>query len=191
MEPDFFLVIDFEATCADGGSIPRQHMEIIEIGAVMVAAATFRVVDEFQSFIKPVRHPALTSFCTALTSIRQSDVDTAPTFPEAMRRFKPWLCRYGGFVFGSWGDYDQRQLRQDCDFHQLPYPISASHLNLKRLFAERRGFAKRPGLGDALRLAGLDFAGTPHRGIDDARNIARLLPYIFGSRGATAIPEPG
>ena len=58
--------------------------------------------------------------------------------------------------------------------------MGASHLNLKRLFTERQSLAKKPGLGKALRLAGLDFDGTPHRGIDDARNIARLLPYIFG-----------
>jgi inhibitor of KinA sporulation pathway (predicted exonuclease) len=27
---------------------------------------------------------------------------------------------------------------------------------------------------------GLTFEGTAHRGIDDARNMARLLPWIFG-----------
>ena len=30
------------------------------------------------------------------------------------------------------------------------------------------------GVGGALRYLGLEFEGTPHRGIDDARNIARI-----------------
>ncbi len=36
------------------------------------------------------------------------------------------------------------------------------------------------GVGQALRRVGLRFEGTPHRGIDDARNIVRLLPYALG-----------
>jgi inhibitor of KinA sporulation pathway (predicted exonuclease) len=186
MHPEFFLVIDFEATCSDDGSVPRDHMEIIEIGAVMVAAAAFQVIGEFQSFVRPIRHPALTPFCTTLTSIRQSDVDSAPTFPGVVQQFKKWLYQHYGFVFASWGDYDFNQLQQDCDFHQVPYPISAPHVNLKLRFAQRQELTKKPGLGDAVRLAGLDFLGSHHRGIDDARNIARLLPFIFGNQRIVA-----
>lgn len=178
--PDFYLVIDFEATCCNQNSVPREHMEIIEIGAVMVDAKTLAVVDEFQSFIRPVRHPELTPFCTQLTSITQADVNAAPDFAQFVASFKVWLYRYQNFVFCSWGDYDFKQLRQDCAFHQLPSPISAPHMNVKRIMAERQKLAKKPGLGDAVRFAGLRFSGTAHRGIDDARNIARLLPWIFG-----------
>ena len=180
VQPERYLVIDFEATCCDKGTVPREHMEIIEIGAVMVEAADLQVVDEFQSFVRPTRHPKLTSFCTGLTSIGQRDVDAAPVFKDVIANFKAWLYRYSGFVFCSWGDYDLKQLRQDCDFHKVPYPISAPHLNVKRLMVERQQLSKKPGLGEAVRLAGLEFSGTHHRGIDDARNIARLLPYVFG-----------
>jgi inhibitor of KinA sporulation pathway (predicted exonuclease) len=180
MQPNFYLVIDFEATCSDKGEVPREHMEIIEFGCAMVSAAGFQIVDEFQSFVRPIRHPRLTAFCQQLTSIRQQDVDAAPGFPEVVKDFKAWLYRYSEFVFCSWGDYDLKQLRQDCEFHKVPYPISASHINVKRLMAERQRLPKKPGLGEAIRLAGLEFSGTHHRGIDDARNIARLLPYIFG-----------
>jgi inhibitor of KinA sporulation pathway (predicted exonuclease) len=34
-------------------------------------------------------------------------------------------------------------------------------------------------MAQALQLAGLPLEGTHHRGIDDARNIAKLLPYIL------------
>ena len=53
MKPDKYLVIDFEATCCDQGTIPPDKMEIIEIGAVMVDAGDLKPVDEFQSFVRP------------------------------------------------------------------------------------------------------------------------------------------
>jgi inhibitor of KinA sporulation pathway (predicted exonuclease) len=175
-----YLVIDFEATCCDRGTVPRDAMEIIEFGVAMVDSSDFRIVDEFQSFVRPVRHPALTGFCTQLTSIVQADVDAAPSFPECVAAFATWLSHYRDFAFCSWGDYDRTQLQQDCDFHRIRNPISAPHRNVKRLFSQRQSRAKRDGLSDAVRAAGLRFAGTHHRGIDDARNIARLLPFVFG-----------
>jgi inhibitor of KinA sporulation pathway (predicted exonuclease) len=177
---DYYLVIDFEATCCDRGSVPHEQMEIIEIGAVMVEAQQLQVLSEFQSFVRPVRHPELTSFCMQLTSITQQQVDVAPAFGEVMTTFEQWLYRFGSCVFCSWGDYDRNQLQQDCTFHDLPYPIDAPHLNLTRQMTQRQHFTKKLGLGAAVRLAGLEFTGTHHRGIDDARNIARLLPYIVG-----------
>jgi inhibitor of KinA sporulation pathway (predicted exonuclease) len=35
-------------------------------------------------------------------------------------------------------------------------------------------------MAQALRLAEIELQGTHHRGIDDARNIARLMPFILG-----------
>jgi inhibitor of KinA sporulation pathway (predicted exonuclease) len=176
-----YLVIDFEATCCDRGSVPREQMEIIEIGAIMLDAGDFHVLDEFQSFVRPVRHPTLTAFCTRLTTIAQRDVDDAPTFVPFIGALQSWLERYSHYAFCSWGDYDRKQLQRDCDFHRIANPIDAPHINLKRAFADRYQLKRPPGLGDAIRLAGLQFDGTAHRGIDDARNIARLLPYIFAS----------
>lgn len=174
-----YLVIDFEATCCDLGSVPREQMEIIEIGAVMTDS-DFCVLDEFQSFVKPVRYPRLTPFCTALTTIRQQEVDAAPAFPECIAAFAEWLHPYCDAAFCSWGDYDRRQLQQDCDFHGIPYPAPALHLNLKAMFSEHAGMKKKFGLSAAIEKAGFAFTGTQHRGIDDARNIARLLPFVLG-----------
>ncbi|MFZ6743790.1 exonuclease domain-containing protein [Undibacterium sp. JH2W] len=174
-----YLVIDFEATCCDQGSVPREHMEIIEFGCVMVDASDFVIVSEFQSFVRPARHAQLTAFCRSLTSISQQEVDAAPGFKEVVTQFKHWLYQYQDFVFCSWGDYDRKQLQQDCGFHRVPNPIGAAHINLKPLMSERFNLNKKLGLGQAIRHAGLEFSGTAHRGIDDARNIARLLPFLF------------
>lgn len=177
---DYYLVLDLEATCCDQETIKRYQMEIIEIGAVMVAAQNLNVIDEFQTFIKPVRHPALTQFCKSLTSITQEQVDQAPGYVEAIALLKQWLSNYPNAVFGSWGDYDRNQFKQDSKFHNVPFPIAYPHVNLKQLFSETQGLPKRYGMAEALQLAGIELEGTHHRGIDDARNIAKLLPFILG-----------
>jgi 3'-5' exoribonuclease 1 len=176
------LVLDLEATCCDLQNIPRHQMETIEIGAVMVDRNSLAIVDEFQTFIKPIRHPILTDFCTQLTSIAQTQVDTAPTFPDAIKLWQPWLSKFDRTIFGSWGDYDRKQLQQDSKHHRidLPYPVSSNHINLKEQFSIAQKLNKRYGMAQALDLAGVKLVGTHHRGIDDARNISQLLPYVLG-----------
>jgi inhibitor of KinA sporulation pathway (predicted exonuclease) len=176
--PTHFLVIDLEATCDDGGRIPEKIMEIIEIGAVLVDASTLEPVGEFQTFVRPVIRPKLTAFCTELTTIRQADVDGAPTFPDAIEA----LARFQGdrnALFCSWGDYDRKQFEIDAARWGVPLPLKG-HMNLKKRFSATLGEATRYGMSSALERVGLPLTGTHHRGIDDARNIAKLLPYLLG-----------
>ena len=174
-----FLVIDLEATCCDDDSFPRTEMEAIEIGAVIVCPETFQPIDEFQTFIRPVRNPMLTDFCCNLTGISQQQVDGAPLFPAALQSLIHWAHGYCPFVFCSWGDYDRTQFQSDCLFHDIAYPFDGQHVNLKAEFASMNGQRKKLGVPAALRSIGLTFSGSHHRGIDDARNIAYLLPYVF------------
>lgn len=184
--PAHYIVIDLEATCCDLGSIPREETEIIEIGAVLVDAATLTPVADFQTFVRPVRHRTLTPFCTELTTITQAEVDRAPRFPQAIAALGVFL-RGKDALFCSWGGYDRNQFRRDAQAHRIKQlPLGERHLNLKEAFSKRLGESRQYGTGQALRRAGLTFIGTPHRGIDDARNIARLLPYVLG-----VTPLPG
>jgi inhibitor of KinA sporulation pathway (predicted exonuclease) len=183
-ESDRLVVMDLEATCDDQGAVPKPEMEIIEIGAVLVGGRGFAVLDEFQSFVRPVRHPTLTAFCSGLTSIRQQDVDAAPRFPEVVAALERWMRGHGATVFCSWGDYDRRQMQTDCDLHGVGNPMPARHVNLRAVFSATRRMRHRLGLARALAEAGLTFEGTHHRGLDDARNIARLLPFTVAAGGS-------
>jgi 3'-5' exoribonuclease 1 len=181
----FVLVVDLEATCDDRNRkpnlVPKEEMETIEIGAVLVDTRTLEPVSELGMFVRPVRHPRLTAFCVQLTSITQADVDGAVLFPEAVANVERFLAGRR-VLFGSWGDYDRNQLAQDAAYHRVGLPFTQHHLNLKKRFSEQLGEPKRFGMDGALRRVGLTLEGTHHRGIDDARNIARLLPWISGRR---------
>ncbi|MCC6556143.1 MAG: exonuclease domain-containing protein [Polyangiaceae bacterium] len=182
-----YLVVDLEATCWEDGAIPRDQMEIIEIGAVLVDAGTLEPVRDLGAFVRPIRHRQLSDFCTRLTTITQAQVDAAPLFPVALRAVRE-LLRGTDSLFCSWGKYDRGQLERDAKRHGVPLPFGGRHLNLKEAFSKRLGESREYGVGQALRRVGLSFVGTQHRAIDDARNIARLLPYALGARAMPAGP---
>lgn len=179
-DPAAYLVIDLEATCDDQGTIARHEMETIEIGAVKLDE-DFCQIDEFTAFVQPVRHPVLSRFCAELTTIRQEDVAAADHFPAAFQRFLDWIGAPPKW-FISWGDYDRKQLQRDCEYHNISFPdwMTDRHCNLRALSAF--GDARKPTLVEALEDRGMGLSGTQHRGIDDAKSTAQLVPYILGPK---------
>ncbi len=134
-------------------------------------------------FDEPEATPVLSAFCRKLTSISQSQVDSAPLFPDALRSFQKHVEEISGLklsdlVLCSWGNYDREQLMEDCEYHKISYPFGP-HRSLKHEFAERHHM--RPmGMRRALRLSGIPFKGTKHRAFDDAWNLARLFRLEWG-----------
>ena len=177
MSKETHIVFDLEATCWRESRDP-QRMEIIEIGATRLDPVTFDVTEVFSTFVRPLREAHLSEFCKELTSIKQSDVDVAPFFPEAMASFMEWIGP-GEVVLCSWGAYDLKQMRTDHSRHNMPEPgILEHHINLKQLYADlfKR---KRCGMKKALEQLGIPLEGTHHRGVDDARNIAKIAKVIL------------
>ncbi len=168
-----YLIIDLEATCWEKGTRPGRQ-EIIEIGAVMLVSPADPPEGEFSAFVRPIDRPDLSDFCTQLTSITQADVDHAEPFDKVFPRFIEWIGPQS-FQWCSWGAYDLKQFRTDCRRHNIAFPeLFENHINLKKRFAEQTGL--RPGgMREALRRLDLTLVGTHHRGIDDARNIARIV----------------
>ena len=80
----------------------------------------------------------------------------------------------------SWGSYDLTQFTIDCQRHniKLPERFAVEHINLKKEFAKLK--QRRPcGMKQALRILNIPLAGTHHRGIDDARNIAKIAQQVL------------
>jgi ERI1 exoribonuclease 2 len=73
----YFVVIDFEATC-DKDRNPNPQ-EIIEFPSVLVNSATGQLEASFQTYVRPTYHQHLTEFCKELTGIQQIQVGYANT----------------------------------------------------------------------------------------------------------------
>lgn len=75
----YLLVLDFEATCGEGG-FPQDQMEIIEFPTIMYDLQVKKEVGRFHEYVRPVIRPQLTEFCTGLTGITQVGPVPIPTF---------------------------------------------------------------------------------------------------------------
>ncbi len=108
------ILFDLEATCWEDKEFQKVNFEIIEIGAVKFDCKSFDVIDEFQTFVKPVRNTVLSNYCKNLTSITQEQVDNAPTFDVVYRLFMNWAkdCP----LFLGWGNADWDELNNNCKF---------------------------------------------------------------------------
>jgi len=178
---DYFLVLDFEATC-DNNVSNWQH-EIIEFPTVLVNAKTLEIEDEFHLYIKPEKNPILTTFCKELTGIKQEWVDSGVSFYDGIKLFDTWMSQKGllpgqkNFVFVTCGDWDFNvMLPQQCSKLNIKRPASFSEwINIKIPFCQLYGRAKRLGMAGMLSFLGLPLEGRHHSGIDDCRNITRIL----------------
>lgn len=104
-------------------------------------------------------------------------IEAAPTWPIVAVELAEFAHRHAGECWGSWGAYDRRQIEREGARHGVADPLAGlAHVNLKASFAKPRRI-KQVGMMTALRLAGLELVGEHHRALDDAVNIARLLPW--------------
>lgn len=189
---DYYLVMDFEATCEDNVKLADQ--EIIEFPAVLVDAETKKIVSEFQRYVRPVRRPKLSAFCTALTGITQETVEKANPFSHVYDEFMAWLLQGNlgeqspscSFAVVTCGDWDLKTMLP-LQFSLLG-GLTASHanipsyftkwVNLKHIFQRHmtQGKGRGPkGMSEMLAMVGKQVVGRHHSGIDDCRNIAAAL----------------
>lgn len=178
----YYLIIDIEATCWSDRNQHRGESEIIEIGYALLSPDKTLVMNE-GLFVRPQRNPILSEFCKTLTSIKQEDVESAPTFIDTMEILHQRVCAQTDSsiedcLFVSWGDYDRNQFKRDCDFHRYPYPFG-EHFNIKNAFASKYNTG-RIGMDEALKFLNFKLMGTHHRGKDDALNISRIFLEYLG-----------
>ncbi|KAJ1693355.1 hypothetical protein LUZ63_010053 [Rhynchospora breviuscula] len=181
-EFQYFVVIDFEATC-DKDRNPHPQ-EIIEFPSVLVNSATGQLEASFQTYVRPTYNQHLTEFCKELTGIQQIQVDRGVPLSEALLMHDKWLedkgIKHKNFAVVTWSNWDCRiMLESECKFKHIRKPPYFNRwINLKVPFMEVFG-GIRCNLKEAVQLAGLVWEGRAHCGLDDARNTARLLALLM------------
>jgi inhibitor of KinA sporulation pathway (predicted exonuclease) len=189
-EPKYLAVLDFEATC-DDGSTPGwrlEDQEIIELPIALVDIAQRKSTDSFGTFVRPTRQPILTPFCTELTTIKQSDVDTAPTISEAIAQLDGWLEAHSltpdNTLVVTCGDWDLKQMwpRQRRIASVQTPALFQRWCNIKRVYRSVEA-EKARGMMGMLRRVGLEHVGVHHRGADDVRNLANLACVLLERGG--------
>jgi inhibitor of KinA sporulation pathway (predicted exonuclease) len=175
---DHILVIDIEATCWEGGYPPKgESNDVIEIGLVPLELSTGRRLEKRCVLVRPERS-TVGPFCTQLTTLTQEQVAGGILFKDACKILEEEYHSTER-LWGSFGDYDRRQIERQCREQGVRYPFGPSHLNAKTLCSIAKGLRTEVELVAAMNLFGLPMEGTHHRGADDAWNIAALVAVLL------------
>lgn len=196
----YVVILDFEATC-EADRAKQVDQEIIEFPALLLNVRDGRIEDEFRRFVRPVRQPELSKFCQQLTGISQADVDGAEPFPTVMHEFIEWLTTHGldpdhvsgpRYICLTHGDWDlSEMLPREMTQHNLCGKVGFDAACLRRwinlnplfdaAFCVTPGCLPRTSSGVESMLAhlGMRYVGRLHCGIDDARNIARIVQRLI------------
>jgi len=172
------IIIDLEATCWNGKVPEGQVNEIIEIGICVLDTSTGLISQNDGILIKPERSK-VSPFCTELTTITQELLDTeGVSFKEVCTKLREdYNAHY--YTWSSYGAYDLNMMKKQCKIRGIDYPLSQDHINVKTLFSETKGLRKKVGMNGALGILNIPLEGTHHRGIDDAKNIAKILNWCL------------
>lgn len=175
---DKILVVDIEATCWNGPNPPGMENDIIEIGICLLDIHTGDITDNRGIIVKPERSE-VSEFCTELTTITPEMVtEQGISFKEACAILKKDYMSQSR-AWASFGAYDLKQFQRQCSAVNVGYPFGPSHINVKTLFALKNKLGHEQGMAGALAMLNISLEGTHHRGIDDAKNIAKILNKIL------------
>jgi inhibitor of KinA sporulation pathway (predicted exonuclease) len=177
---DYYLVLDFEANNdRDSRYVVK---EIIEFPVIKVNSRTLQTESEFHTYVQPTAYPRIDPFITELCGITQDKVDGKPELPVVLVQFDAWMKSEGLLkegvksCFVTCGDWDLKTaLPTNCDYLKLGYPDYLKRwINIKSCF-ETTMKKRAGGMEGMLRDLGLRLDGRHHSGIDDSRNIAKIL----------------
>ncbi|EER88337.2 hypothetical protein BDA96_10G168700 [Sorghum bicolor] len=182
---EYFLILDLEG-----------RVEILEFPVVMIDAQSTEFIDSFHRFVRP----------TAMSEQRTTEYiegkygkfgvdrvwhDTAVPFKEVLQEFEDWLGNHnlwkkeqGGSLnrgaFVTCGNWDLKtKVPEQCKVSKIKLPsYFMEWINLKDIYLNF--YSRRAtGMMTMMRELQLPIIGNHHLGIDDSKNIARVVQRMI------------
>jgi inhibitor of KinA sporulation pathway (predicted exonuclease) len=174
---DKLIVVDVEATCWEGKQSENKENEIIEIGLCLLDLLNHEISNNRGIIVKP-ENSEVSEFCTKLTTLTQEIVNNGISLKEACEILeKEYESK--SRIWASYGAYDLNQFSKECLKKKINYPFSSNHINVKTLFCLKNRLKREVGMSGALKILNLEIEGTHHRGVDDSKNIAKILKKLI------------
>jgi 3'-5' exoribonuclease 1 len=141
---------------------------------------TLEIEKSFHTFVKPTIFPEITPFCSLLTGIVQDDVENAPNLWETLelvRKFlqcNEFLSKYT-FAIACDGPWDMQNFLHKSKKLSKPDYFNEWVNNVRSMHNKFYKTKQRMGVERMLAYSNMSFIGNPHSGLDDSKNIARIL----------------
>lgn len=176
------IIFDTEFTAWDGSqarnwSEPWEAVELVEIGAVRVDAATFDILDTFQVLVLPKKNPVLSAYFTELTGISQADLESnGIMLPDAIELFEAFAARSLSILSNG---TDAAVFVESFECYNLICPMDFENYfdiqpALLRLFPGNESISS----ANLPRLAGVDFVFRAHEALEDSIAISTALKHL-------------
>ncbi|MBT2758249.1 3'-5' exonuclease KapD [Mesobacillus foraminis] len=181
------IFIDFEFTMPDRhGRRKGFYQEIIEAGIVLVENG--QIVEQFSSYVAPIRFPVLSERCKSFLNITQEQVDTGISFQELVNR----LGRMGQLPASiiTWGNMDMKVLRHNCQQAGLLFPLKGAEVDLSMEYKRFFGDQNQTGLWKAVQEYGREGTGRHHRALDDALTTYHIYKLVEKDKQYLERPKP-
>ncbi|KAI3887739.1 hypothetical protein MKX03_018586 [Papaver bracteatum] len=182
---DYLLVLDLEG-----------KVEILEFPIIIIDTKTLEFVDFFHRFVRPTKmsEKRVEEYIEGKygkIGVDRVWHDTAITFEEVIQQFEIWMTNHhlwepehGGALhraaFVTCGNWDLKtKVPQQCKDSSMKLPLYFMEwINLKDIYLN---FYKRraTGMVTMMKELNMPLVGKHHLGIDDTKNIARVLQRIL------------
>ncbi|XP_013693353.3 uncharacterized exonuclease domain-containing protein At3g15140 [Brassica napus] len=184
-EFDFFLVLDLEG-----------KVEILEFPVLIVDARTMQVVDLFHRFVRPTKmsEQAINKYIEGKygeVGVDRVWHDTAIPFKQVVEEFEGWLAEHGLWgketdgalndaAFVTCGNWDiKTKIPEQCVVANINLPqYFMEWINLKDVYLNFYGREAR-GMVSMMKQCGIRLMGSHHLGIDDTKNITRVVQRML------------
>jgi inhibitor of KinA sporulation pathway (predicted exonuclease) len=167
------LFVDVELTCWEDRPPEGEVPELIAFGIVDLKTDDLAIRREKLFLVRP-QLSAISPFCSTLTGITPKAAAAAPPLPEVVRSIRK---TFGQRDWCAWGR-DDELIRESCERAGAELPFLGGFHDLAAQVRTLLGLTYRLGLDEALERFGLDWEGSPHDALADARNLARLFMAV-------------
>jgi sporulation inhibitor KapD len=182
------LFIDFEFTMPEKNKKnPNFYPEIIEAG--IVAVQNGRIMEQFSSFVTPMKFSKLTDRCKTFLNITQQQVDQGISFEQLVQKLMEYQ-KNGPTTVVTWGNMDMKVLRSNCEKANLSFPFLTKEIDLSMEYKRFFGDQNQTGLWKAVQEYGKEGTGKHHRALDDALTTYNIFRLVEKDKKYLQKPEP-
>lgn len=183
-----YLFIDFEFTMPERSEkFKGFYPEIIEAG--IVAVVNDQIVEQFSSFVTPIRFPILSERCKSFLHISQKQVEQGIPFQDLIKKMHDLNSNYSSSVI-TWGNMDMRVLRNNCHHANLSFPFTGKEIDLSMEYKRFFGDQNQTGLWKAVQEYGKEGTGRHHRALDDALTTYNIFKLVEKDKQYLEKPKP-
>jgi len=158
--------------------------EVIQIGAVALNKH-LDFVGEYTQIVKPYYSENITPVIYRLTGITTEVLRKGISFREALITFSTWcdtMADEEGYEIYAWSNSDLIQLQQEMIVKELTEFLDMKFMNVWKdfqyEFSELVGISSIMSLDKAIKALDIDFVGSQHDALNDAKNTAKLYQLV-------------